>query len=129
MKPILRNYFSDEGFDSVAAKFREIEGVPFTQFLTKWGLCLNFNLQPMESLLRVEKWAIFEDRFIAEYKSSLAAYLRIFSTSYQSGLYFSAKAEETRKHLGLPPAILLVSSFFVDSTRPKMICNLLMDST
>lgn len=55
IKPILASYFSDDEFDSVAARFRDMEGVPFAQFLTKWGLCLNFNLQPMDSLLWAHK--------------------------------------------------------------------------
>lgn len=52
----LRKYFFDNGFSTAVSIFRVIRGVPFSTLLTKWGLCLNFNLQPMESLLHTDKY-------------------------------------------------------------------------
>lgn len=31
--------------------------VPFSKIVTKWGLCMNFNMKPAEKLLRVENFA------------------------------------------------------------------------
>lgn len=51
----LQKYFSDDGFLSAVPQFSKMKGVPFSFFLTKWGLCLNFNLQPKENLLQTDK--------------------------------------------------------------------------
>lgn len=53
--PTLRKYFFDDGFFSTASTFNDIKVVPFSTILTKWGLCLNFNLQPMESMLHTDR--------------------------------------------------------------------------
>lgn len=54
---ILEKYFFNDGFTSAGAHFL-VEGAAFSLLLTKWGLCLNFNLQPMESMLHVDKYMI-----------------------------------------------------------------------
>lgn len=54
--PVLRNYFFNDGFHSVLSWFLGIKGVPFSLLLTKWGLCLNFNMQPMEMMLHTDKY-------------------------------------------------------------------------
>lgn len=53
--PTLRKYFFDDGFLSAFSTFRDIQGVPFSFLLTNWGLCLNFNLQPMKAMLNSDK--------------------------------------------------------------------------
>lgn len=54
--PALRKYFSDDGFlSNTYSTFRNIQGVPFAMILTKWGLCLNFNLAPIETMLHIDK--------------------------------------------------------------------------
>lgn len=53
--PILRKYFFEDGFSSRRSAFRSIQGVPFSLLLTKWGLCLNFNLEPQEKLLYTDR--------------------------------------------------------------------------
>lgn len=53
--PTLQKYFFDDGNLDAFSTFRLIQGVPFVKLLTKWGLCMNFNLQPMESLLHTNR--------------------------------------------------------------------------
>lgn len=89
--PILRKYFFDGGFPKAVSKFRSVRGVPFSMLLTKWGLCLNFNLQPMELLLNIEKYMCDEFWCQQCYKKSLTkqistAYHQIFTTKNPNGL-------------------------------------------
>lgn len=52
----LFTYFFDDGFISKASStFAMVPGIPYTLLLTKWGLCLNFNLQPAEKMLHTDK--------------------------------------------------------------------------
>lgn len=39
----------------------EVRHVLFTWILTKWGVCFNFNMQPVEVLLNNETWVIFKN--------------------------------------------------------------------
>lgn len=52
----LEKYFLNDELETVHVEFNKVRGNPFTKLLTKWGLCLNFNLEPMESLLHVDKY-------------------------------------------------------------------------
>lgn len=54
----LYKFFFDDGFNANAdSKFSDILGIPYTLLLTKWGLCLNFNLQSAEKMLHIDKYA------------------------------------------------------------------------
>lgn len=54
--PTLEKYFFNDEFNTAHVRFDDILGLPFTKLLTKWGLCLNFNLEPMDSLLHIDKY-------------------------------------------------------------------------
>lgn len=55
--PTLLKYSFDDGFSDIASipTFAMVRGIPYSKLLTKWGLCYNFNLLPMETMLHADK--------------------------------------------------------------------------
>lgn len=96
--PMLQKHFFNDQVSGFSMMFNEIEGVPFSKLLTKQGLCLNFNLEPMESLLHIEKYSETCEYFYL-------TFITFFSVSndffYEPPLWFE-EYRSGRENMNLP---------------------------